>query len=103
MVIAQEQELEGGELSRKLDMDFHRSVAEAAHNPVMNIVVNAVDESIREPILHSRRTEEMREHVVTDHCNIFEELQNGNAGLAKRVMAEHIVHVQCHIEATSNE
>jgi DNA-binding FadR family transcriptional regulator len=31
VVIAQEHELEGGELSRKLDMDFHRCVAEAAH------------------------------------------------------------------------
>jgi GntR family transcriptional regulator, transcriptional repressor for pyruvate dehydrogenase complex len=103
MVIAQEQELEGGELSRKLVMDFHGSVAEAAHNPVMNIVVNAVNESIREPILHSRRPEEMRKHVVTYHRNIFEDLQNGNVRLAKRVMAEHIVHVECHIEATSNE
>jgi GntR family transcriptional repressor for pyruvate dehydrogenase complex len=103
MVIAQEQDLEGGEFSRKLDLDFHRCVAEAAHNPVMNIVVNAVNESIREPILYSRRTEEMRKHVVTDHRNIFEELQNGNAELAKRVMAEHIVHVQCHIEAYCNE
>jgi GntR family transcriptional regulator, transcriptional repressor for pyruvate dehydrogenase complex len=103
MVIAQEQALEGGELSRKLVMDFHGSVAEAAHNPVMNIVVNAVNESIREPILHSRRPEEMRKHVVTYHRNIFEDLQNGNARLAKRVMAEHFVHVECHIEATSNE
>ena len=71
MVIAQEHGLEGGELSRKLDMDFHRRVAEAAHPPVMNIVVNAVDESIREPILHSRRTEEMRKHLLTYHRNTF--------------------------------
>jgi GntR family transcriptional repressor for pyruvate dehydrogenase complex len=71
MVIAQEQELEGGELSPKRDMDFHRCVAEAAHNPVMKIVMNAVNESIREPILRSRRSEEMRKHVVTCHRNIF--------------------------------
>jgi DNA-binding FadR family transcriptional regulator len=103
VVIAQERELEGGELSRKLDMDFHRCVAEAAHNPVMNIVVNAVNESIREPILRSKRTEEMRKHVVTYHRNIFEALRAGNAELAKRVMVEHIVHVQCHLEASSNE
>ena len=103
MVISQERRLEGGELSRKLDMDFHRCVAEAAHTLGMNIVVNAVDESIRELILHSRRAEEMRKHVVTYHRNIFKARQNGNAELAKRVMAEHIVHVQCHIEAYSNE
>ncbi len=103
VVLAQEQELEGGELSRKLDMDFHRCVAEAAHNPVMNIVVNAVNQSIRDSILRSKRTEEMRRRVVTYHRNIFEAIRSGNGDLAKRVMNSHVVDVQCHIEASDNE
>jgi DNA-binding FadR family transcriptional regulator len=103
VVIAQEQELEGGELSRKLDMDFHRYVAEAAHNPVMNIVVNAVNQSIRDSILRSTRTEEMRKRVVTYHRNIFEAVRSGNADLAKRVMSAHVVDVQCHLESSDHE
>jgi GntR family transcriptional repressor for pyruvate dehydrogenase complex len=103
VVLAQEQELEGGELSRKLDMEFHRCVAEAAHNPVMNIVVNAVNQSIRDSILRSKRTEEMRKRVVTYHRNIFEAIRSGNGDLAKRVMNSHVVDVQCHIEASDNE
>jgi GntR family transcriptional regulator, transcriptional repressor for pyruvate dehydrogenase complex len=103
VVLAQEHELEGGELSRKLDMEFHRCVAEAAHNPVMNIVVNAVNQSIRDSILRSKRTEEMRKRVVNYHRNIFEAVQSGNADLAKRVMNSHVVDVQCHIEASDNE
>src|ERR1700748_66829 len=97
VVVAQEQELEGGELSRKLDMEFHRCIAEAAHNPVMNIVVNAVNQSIRDSILRSKRTEEMRKRVVTYHRNIFEAVRSGNADLAKRVMNSHVVDVQCYL------
>jgi len=103
VVIAQEQELEGGELSRKLDMEFHSLIALAAHNPVMNIVVNAVNESIRNSILRSKRTEEMRKRVVGYHRDIFEAVRSGNSDLAKRVMNSHIVDVQCHLEASENE
>jgi GntR family transcriptional regulator, transcriptional repressor for pyruvate dehydrogenase complex len=103
VVIAQELELESGELSRKLDMDFHRCIAEAAHNPVMNIVVNAVNQSIRDSILRSKRTEEMRKRVVSYHRNIFEAVRSGNADLAKRAMSAHVVDVQCHLESSDHE
>ncbi len=98
---AQEEELKAGELSRKLDMDFHRCVAEAAHNPVLNIVVNAVNESIRDSILRSKRSEEMRTRVVSYHRNIFEALRAGNAELARKIMSEHVVDVQCHLELST--
>src|ERR1700722_10325409 len=103
VVIAQEQELVSGELSRKLDMEFHRCVAEAAHNPVMNIVVNAVNQSIRDSILRSKRTEEMRKRVVTYHRNIFTAARSGNADLARQAMSAHVVDVQCHLETSDHE
>jgi GntR family transcriptional regulator, transcriptional repressor for pyruvate dehydrogenase complex len=103
VVIAQEKELESGELSRKLDMEFHRCIAEAAHNPVMNIVVNAVNQSIRDSILRSKRTEEMRTRVVTYHRDIFQAVKSGNSEQAKRVMTAHVVDVQCHLEKSDNE
>lgn len=103
VVLAQEEELKGGELSRKLDMDFHRLVAEAAHNPVMNIVVNAVNEAIRDSILRSKRTNEMRQRVVNYHRNIFEAIRSGNSDLARQVMSEHVVDVQCHLETSDHE
>src|ERR1700722_16325566 len=100
VVDAQEQELKAGELSRKLDMDFHRFVAEAAHNPVLNIVVNAVNESIKDSILRSKRSEEMRSRVVSYHRSIFEAIRAGDPDLARRIMSEHVVDVQCHLEAS---
>jgi DNA-binding FadR family transcriptional regulator len=69
----------------------------------MNIVVNAVNQSIRDSILRSKRTEEMRKRVVTYHRNIFEAVRSGNADLAKRVMNSHVVDVQCHLETSDNE
>jgi GntR family transcriptional repressor for pyruvate dehydrogenase complex len=103
VVVAQEQELKSGELSRKLDMDFHRCIAEAAHNSVLNIVVNAVNQSIRDSILRSKRTEQMRARVVNYHRNILEAVRSGNADLARRIMSEHVVDVQCHLEASEHE
>lgn len=102
VVNAQEEELKGGELSRKLDMDFHRLVAEAAHNPVMNIVINAVNESIKDSILRSKRSEEMRKRVVTYHRSIFEAIRARDAALARKIMTEHVVDVQCHLEASDD-
>jgi len=103
VVIAQELEFEGGELSRKLDLVFHRCIADAAHNPVMNIVVNAVNQSIRDSILRSKRTPEMRKRVVTYHRDIFEAVRSGNADLARSVMGSHVMDVQCHLETSDNE
>jgi GntR family transcriptional repressor for pyruvate dehydrogenase complex len=102
VVLAQEQELRSGELSRKLDMEFHRRVAEAANNPVLNIVVNAVNESIRDAILRSKRSPEMRSRVVAYHRNILEALQSRDAARAKAVMSEHVMDVQCHIETADH-
>ena len=102
-VMAQESELESGELSRKLDFEFHRRVAAAAHNSVMSITADAVNQSIREPVLRSKRTESMRKRVVKFHRDIFEAIRSGNADHAKQVMNSHIVDVQCHIELADNE
>jgi GntR family transcriptional repressor for pyruvate dehydrogenase complex len=103
VVVAQEQELEDGELSRKLDMEFHRKMAAAAHNPVMSIVVDAVNQSLRDSILRSKRTEEMRNRVVGYHRRILEAVRTGDAELAKQVMNSHVVDVQCHLEASNHE
>lgn len=103
VVVAQEKELEAGEISRKLDMEFHCAVAAAAHNSVLSIVVNAVNQSIRDFTLRSRRTKAMRQRVVTYHRNILEALRTGNADLAKRIMESHVVDVQCHIETSEHE
>lgn len=103
VVTAQEKEVEGGEISRRLDMEFHRCVAAAAHNSVLTVVVSAVNQSIRDSILRSKRTKDMRERVVSYHRQILDAIRSGNGDQAKRIMTSHVVDVQCHLEASEHE
>ena len=100
IVEAQEQELRSGVLSRKFDMEFHRVVANACHNPVLSIVVTAINDAIRDAIYRSKLTTEMREQVVRYHRELFEAISRRDEELAGRLMEEHVVAVQRHVSAT---
>jgi GntR family transcriptional regulator, transcriptional repressor for pyruvate dehydrogenase complex len=98
IVLAQEEELRAGELSRKYDMEFHRRVANACHNPILTIVVSAVNESIREAIYRSRLTREMRRQVVSCHREIFDAIASHDEALAGSIMEDHVAAVQRHVQ-----
>lgn len=102
VVLAQEKELQAGKLSRKLDMEFHRRLADAAHNPVLKIVVNTVNESLRDAISRSNLTRSMRARVVSFHHKIFEAVRSRDAALAQNTMTEHVTDVQCHLESSEH-
>lgn len=110
VVLAQEKLVRGsepdGELvacSGHVCWDFHCRVAEAAHNPVLNIVVNALNESIREPISHAKLTREMRYSVLKSHRDILEALRSGDGVSAAKAMRQHILDVQSHLDSTDHE
>jgi GntR family transcriptional repressor for pyruvate dehydrogenase complex len=98
IVVAQEEELRTGKLSRRFDMEFHRCVVKATGNPVLSIVVNAINDSLRESIFQSKLSKEMRSRVVSNHRNIFEALRTGNAREAQKRMSDHVLAVQGHLE-----
>lgn len=97
VVLVQEEELRTGVLTRKHDMEFHRLVAAACHNPVLTIVVGAVDESILDPILRSKLTHDMRAKVVGYHRSLLEAMRKRDGDLAYNIMKEHVVAVQHHL------
>jgi DNA-binding FadR family transcriptional regulator len=111
VVLAQEKRLQAGEFKRELDsgkgpsgrgcLEFHCRLAESAHNPVFNIIVNAVNESIRDPISRSKLTHEMRLRVVTSHRSIFEAMRSRDVERAKNAMTQHILDVQSHLDFDS--
>lgn len=113
VVFAQERKLQVGELNSEFNscsspsgrgcLEFHSRVAEAAHNPVLNIVVNAVNESIRDPISRSKLTYEMRSRVVTSHRNIFEAVRSRDVMRARSTMTQHIADVQFHLDSSDHE
>jgi GntR family transcriptional regulator, transcriptional repressor for pyruvate dehydrogenase complex len=100
VVEAQEEELQRGTLSRKYDMEFHRLVASACHNPVLTIVVTAINDSIRDAIYHSKLTAGMRTQVVGYHRQLFEAIRSRDHELAGRIMEEHVKAVQTHVESS---
>ena len=100
VVEAQEEELRSGALSRKFDMEFHRLVANACHNPVLSMVIAAINDAIRDAIYRSKLIPEMREQVVGYHRKLFEAISRRDANLAARIMEEHVVAVQRHVSAS---
>lgn len=99
VVLAQEEEVRKGSLSRRYDMEFHRLIAKATHNPVLAIVVSAINDSLRESIYRSKLSEEMRERVTSNHRRIFNALRDRNAQEAQKLMSDHVLVVQGHLEA----
>ena len=99
IVEAQERELSSGVLSRKFDMEFHRVVANACHNPVLSIVVTAINDAIRDAIYRSKLTTEMRRQVVRYHREVFEAISRRDEDLAGTLMEEHVVAVERHVSA----
>ena len=97
LVEAQEQDLRSGVLTRKHDIEFHTLVANACHNPVLTIVVSAIDEAIRDPILRSKLTREMRSGVVGYHRSLFEAIRARDGERAYSIMKEHVAAVQMHL------
>ena len=102
VVQAQEEELRTGSLSRKYGMEFHRLVADACHNPVLPIVVGAIDDSIRDSILRSKLTHEMRAGVVAYHRRILDAIRSRDGELAYSIMKEHVVAVQTHLRESED-
>jgi GntR family transcriptional regulator, transcriptional repressor for pyruvate dehydrogenase complex len=97
LVAAQEEELRAGVLTRKHDIEFHTLVANACHNPVLTIVVSAIDEAIRDPILRSKLTREMRAGVVGYHRSLLEAIRARDGERAYSIMKEHVAAVQKHL------
>ena len=88
---AQESELLSGDLSRDRNIEFHRVIADACHNPVLSVVVMAINGAIRDEIYRSKLTREMREQVVRYHRELYRAISARDAESAGRIMEEHVI------------
>jgi DNA-binding FadR family transcriptional regulator len=58
--LAQEEELRAGSLSRKYDMEFHRLVSGACHNPVQPVqVIDQIEQDHKDPEIRKRFEREL--------------------------------------------
>lgn len=71
------------------NVNFHRLVGRASHNPMYEILVNILMDFTEELVL-SIKPSELVVHDTTSHPAIFEKIKQGNASGTKRKYREHL-------------
>lgn len=76
------------------DLKFHKLVAQAARNPVLQMVSESMLEVASRVITDLRPSVEVLRHVTDCHTAIYMAIRDGNADLAFKLMSEHTLDVQ---------
>ena len=79
----------GGDEYVAWNVNFHRLVARACHNPMYQILVNILMDFTEELVLSIKPPERVV-HDTTSHPAIFEKIKQGDARGAKRNYREHL-------------
>jgi DNA-binding FadR family transcriptional regulator len=88
----------GGDLPR-IDVDFHRLLAETARNPVLTVVTHALMALEADAVVpRSPFTEADHRELEAAHRRIFEAVAARKAGEAREIMAIHIEDVQARLD-----
>lgn len=82
--------LDDFEAFKETDIAFHRSIAEAAHNPIVFGVYDALVEWVMSKRITPDEFELRNKSSIASHERIFECIRNGNANGAYEAMAMHI-------------
>lgn len=103
---ATDQELErifqyGREIEKKIkqnadrtevEQQFHRAIANATHNELMERLMPVLYQAIDQGVVLSKRNETVEENTIRDHQLIMEFMRARNAEGAKSAMKIHILH-----------
>lgn len=88
--------------SRRLDLEFHRLLADAAHNPVHAVVTHALMALETEVVApRVQFTEADNAEIEAAHRRIFEAVAARKASEARAIMATHIEDVQARLDRTA--
>lgn len=74
----------------ELDLDFHRAVGHAAHNPLVGELMNVVCEWGRSSRRLGLQGKRRRDLSLTAHRQILDAIEAGAPDAAERAMAEHL-------------
>lgn len=93
LLLQQEEALKGREGPRRLAMEFHRLVAQAAHNRPLEAMMNSLADMQVEAIATIDLCGVHRP-VVSHHRLLFEAIRAGDATLAYELMERHVAEIQ---------
>ncbi len=78
----------------QLDIDFHLSLAKAAHNRVLALMLHSVHELFREISLVNLGRGTPPEHVISGHRAILQRVVEHDVEGARQLMQEHLQEVR---------
>ncbi len=95
--------VEAGNPPHLFDLKFHKLVARAADNPILEMLADSMLEVASQVITGLHPSLEVLRHVVRRHLQVFEAIKNKDGDLAFSLMSDHIVDVQRRLARPRNE
>lgn len=86
--------LKNGKPPESYDLKFHRLIAEAAQNPILQVLADSMLEVASRIITQLQPSLEVLRHVLACHARIYDAVRHRDADAAFQRMSEHIVDVQ---------
>src|SRR5437660_7017184 len=90
-----------GELPGSFDLKFHKLIARAARNPILEMLSESMLEVASQVITDLHPSIDVLKHVVDRHREVFEAVQNRDGELAFSVMSNHIIDVRNRLAKSS--
>jgi GntR family transcriptional repressor for pyruvate dehydrogenase complex len=88
------QVVEEGEPPSSNDLMFHKLIARAAKNPILEMLSESMLEVASQVITDLHPSMDVLKHVLRCHKNVFDAIRSRNGERARAVMSEHILDVQ---------
>jgi len=86
--------VKAGELPASFDLKFHKLIARAARNPILEMLSESMLEVASQVITNLHPSTDVLKHVVKRHKEVFEAVRNHDSDLAFAVMSKHIIDVR---------
>lgn len=99
-----EEDLRTGAPGDVADLQFHFSIAEASHNPLLIRMMNTIYDTMNQTLLIIRKlwlssTSGTPQILYEDHQEIYRAIKSGDSNKAKETMAEHLRKVITRLES----
>ncbi len=86
--------IESGEPPSSFDLAFHKLIAHAARNPILEMLSESMLEVASQVITGLHPSIDVLRHVVKRHREVFEAVRNRDGDLAFEAMSKHIIDVR---------
>ena len=86
--------VKSGELPTSFDLKFHKLIARAARNPILEMLSDSMLEVASRVITGLHPSRDVLRHVVRRHRDVFEAVRNRDSDLAFTIMSKHIIDVR---------